>query len=269
VTDNPNKYYEGGLAVATYDAFYDAHLSHSPVAGDIDFYVARARETGPRVLELGAGTGRVAIPLAQAGCAIMGVDISAAMLAIARRKIAALPAEIGARIRLACASMDDFAFDETFDLALIPFRAFQHVVDPAAQRRALRAVNAHLRPGGVLVIDMFDADLATVTPGAASPAQPREAFIAATGGVVRRTVTRRENDPFAQTICEHMRLEAFDAEGALVGSEDTSFTLRWATHNEFACMLELSGFPGAQAHGDFKGGSPGYAREQVWVARKP
>ena len=266
-TPDPNEFYKGGLAVAHYDAFYEANLPHSPVAGDIDFYIARAREQGTRVLELAVGTGRVAIPMAEAGFAVTGIDISPEMLAVAQRKADALPVGAGS-LRLIQGSMVDFALDEIFDLALIPFRSFQHVIDPAAQRRTLKNIHAHLRPGGLLVIDLFDADLLMAAPGA-MPSAPREARDPRTGHLLRRTTLARDNDPFAQTIREHMRVQVFDESGALVTSEESAFTLRWCTHNEFACMLELSGFPEPQCLGDFQGGPPGYKREQIWLARKP
>ena len=265
MTDDPNDYYQRPLTVATYDAFYEQGLAHSPVAGDIEFYLARAHEEGGPVLELGVGTGRVAIPLAEAGFDVAGVDPSRAMLDVARTRIAARGLEH--KITLVEAGMENFALDQKFALALIPFRAFHHVASGAGQRRALANIRAHLRPGGLLILDIFDADLSTVTPGAVSPAQPREIVDAKTGARVRRTTLERINDPFAQTIREIMRVERLDADGNVLGSEDGSFTLRWATHNEMACMLELAGFTDLACQGDFKGGPPGYKREQIWVGR--
>jgi SAM-dependent methyltransferase len=269
MSDNPNAFYEGGLAVATYDLFYEQGLAHSPVAGDVEFYIARAREQGPAILELGVGTGRVAIPLAQAGFHVTGVDLSPAMLAAARARIAAQTPDVAARITLVEAAMETFALGARFDLAIVPFRAFHHLATPAAQRAALGAILTHLRPGGLLVIDIFDADLATVTPGASSPATPREIVDPATGMRVRRTTIERVNDPFAQTVREVMLIETFDAAGAPGARQETAFTLRWATYNEMACMLELSGLRVEACYGDFQRGPPGYRREQIWLARAP
>ena len=269
-TDNPNDYYERPLAVGTYDTFYEQGLAHSPVAGDIDFYIARARELiakkeGGRVLELGVGTGRVAIPLAEAGFDVTGVDLSPAMLAVARRRIE--ERGLGGKIKLVEAGMEDFALGDRFDLALIPFRAFHHVATAAGQRRALENIRAHLKSGGLLIFDIFDADLASVVPDGQSPAQPREIIDPRTGQRVRRTTISRVNDPFAQTIRENMRVETLDAEGRTIAAEDASFTLRWATYNEMACMLELARFRDLVCYGDFKGGPPGYKREQIWLGR--
>lgn len=265
MTDDPNDYYRRPLAVGTYDAFYEQGLAHSPVAGDIDFYLARARETGGPVLELGVGTGRVAIPLAETGFEVTGVDLSPAMLAIARERSDARG--LGGKITLVEAGMEDFALDRRFALALIPFRALHHVATGPGQRRALANIHAHLKPGGLLVLDIFDADLATVTPGAASPARPRETIEPETGARVRRETVGRINDPFAQTIREVMRVERLDGAGNVIAVEEGAFTLRWATYNEMACMLELAGFRDLVCYGDFNGGPPGYKREQIWLAK--
>ncbi len=69
-------YYSDSLAVRTYDLFN----SGSALAGDVDFYVDAARRFGTSVLELGVGAGRIAIPLANAGCRVTGLDASQAML---------------------------------------------------------------------------------------------------------------------------------------------------------------------------------------------
>ena len=74
------RFYEGAdsLFVRAYDAFYAGGAP--PIAGDIVFYDRLAQATGGPVLELGCGTGRIALALAQAGLSVTGVDVSAGML---------------------------------------------------------------------------------------------------------------------------------------------------------------------------------------------
>jgi ubiquinone/menaquinone biosynthesis C-methylase UbiE len=91
-----DQFYEGvgSLFVEAYDAFSSA--SGAGISGDVAFYERIARDTGGRVLELACGTGRITLPLAQAGLRVTGVDRSEAMLAIARHKLAAV-AGVGLR----------------------------------------------------------------------------------------------------------------------------------------------------------------------------
>ena len=93
-----DQFYEkaGSLFVEAYDAFYSS--SGPQIAGDVAFYEGIAREVGGPILELACGTGRIALPLAQVGLHVTGVDRSEAMLTIARRKLAALPASIQERL---------------------------------------------------------------------------------------------------------------------------------------------------------------------------
>ena len=108
---DPNAFYAGGIAVRTYDLFVEG----GPFEGDVDFYRACTRRFGRTVLELGVGTGRVAIPLAQAGCTVTGLDLAPAMLDLAAQKIATLPFEAAARVDLVQGDMADFDLKRTFD----------------------------------------------------------------------------------------------------------------------------------------------------------
>ena len=83
-------FYAKGLAVDFYDRLYPGHLTGTSVEGDIHFYRARARRVRGPILELGVGTGRVALPLVAAGHRVTGVDLSRWMLAVAQRKAEAL-----------------------------------------------------------------------------------------------------------------------------------------------------------------------------------
>jgi SAM-dependent methyltransferase len=125
---------------------------------DTEFYLAQAAER-PRVLELGCGTGRVLIPLVGAGAEVTGLDLSPHMLARCREKLAALPAEARARAKLVQGDMSDFDLGDTFDLILIPFRAFQHLIAVDAQLGCLRAARKHLNDAGRLIIDVFNPSL--------------------------------------------------------------------------------------------------------------
>lgn len=260
VSPDPNAFYDGGLPVETYDLFLgrDARM-----AGDVAFYLDLARAQDGDVLELAAGTGRVLLPLAQAGLRVTGLDMSQAMLDIAAARLA----EVGLSARLICAPMQALNTGATYDLVLIPARAFQHLVDPAEQRATLRRIYEHLNPGGLLVIDVF-APLLEVCVGVPPVAPPREVIDPASGRRFRRTCLGRMADPFRQITGERLLIEELDTLGRVLAGQETSWMLRWSTRQEMAYLLELAGFDVEAQYGDFARGAPAYGREQIWVARR-
>jgi SAM-dependent methyltransferase len=131
-----------------------------PVAGrqDAEFYRALAKESGGPVLELGCGTGRILLPLAEDGHRVTGLDLSRAMLERARAKLAREPAEVRERVRLVEDDMTRFELGETFRLVTIPFRPFQHLAEVAEQLACLGAAHRHLAPGGTIALDFFHTD---------------------------------------------------------------------------------------------------------------
>lgn len=258
-----NEYYAGGLAVRTYDLF----VVDGPFADDIEFYRGCARRFGSDVLELGVGTARVAIPLVEDGCTVTGIDLAQPMLDMAAQKSAKLPRATAARIELIRADMQGFDLGRTFDWIVIAARAFQHIIDPAMQRSALRAMRRHLKTGGHLVIHLFDPRLEYCLPDAPLPEQAREVWDPVANCRVRRTIVARNNDPFCQIVSERLRLEAFDQAGALIAAEETSWMLRWTLRQEMSYLLELCGFEPVEQLSDFRSAPPAYGREQIWVAR--
>jgi SAM-dependent methyltransferase len=136
---------------APYDAlapFYD--LIAPGEDADVALYEAFARRLGGPVLELGVGTGRVAVALARAGLRVTGVDASEAMLARARDRAAAA----GVTLTLVRAGLCDYRFDERFGLVFCAADTFLHLCEPAEQVAALRCAGAHLAPGGRVVLDL-------------------------------------------------------------------------------------------------------------------
>jgi SAM-dependent methyltransferase len=260
---DPNEYYAGGLAVRTYDLF----VGDGPFTGDVGFYRACARRFGRNVLELGTGTARVAIPLAEDGCAVTGLDLAQAMLDLASTRINKLAPEIAARIQLVHGDMSDFDLGRRFDWIVIAARAFQHLIEPAQQQRALRAMHRHLQPGGHLVMHLFDPRLEFCLPDAPLPEQAREVWDPVAGCRIRRTIMARNNDPLRQLVSERLRLEALDEAGAVLAAEETSWTLRWTLRQEMEYLLALCGFQPVEQLSDFGGSAPAYGKEQIWIAR--
>src|SRR3954453_20231400 len=142
-------------AVSAYDSPYDkiARLYDpwsASVTEDVTFYVEHGRRAG-RVLELGVGTGRIAVPTAAAGVAVVGVDSSPGMLEVAREQ-----AELaGVEVDLRLGDMRDPPVDGTFPLVTIPFRSLLHMETDGDRRATLRAVRRLLEPGGRFVFDVF------------------------------------------------------------------------------------------------------------------
>jgi SAM-dependent methyltransferase len=125
---------------------------------DRAFYLDLCREARGEILELGCGTGRVLIPVAQAGCRITGLDNSPYMLERCRAKAAALPHEVQSRITLVQDNMTGFRLDRKFALAIIPFRPLQHIVTVEEQLACLECIRQHLELGGRLAFDVFHPD---------------------------------------------------------------------------------------------------------------
>ncbi len=141
---------------AMYDKFapfYDLEYSHKD--DDLDFYLSLAQQYGSPVLEIGAGTGRISMLLAEEGFQVVGIDNSLPMLKKAAKNITALSREDQNKIQLVQGDMRNFSLDTRFPLCIVPFRAFLHNQTQDEQLQTLHCIHDHLRPGGMLAIDIF------------------------------------------------------------------------------------------------------------------
>lgn len=135
---------------------YDLDLVDDP--GDLDLYLALADRADGPVLELAVGTARLAIPLAEAGHAVTGVDLDPAMLERARRR--ARGAAGSDRLTLVEADLVGLRLPDAgrFGLAFLALNSLLVLPTRAAQRAALRALADHLAPGGLAVVDIWLPD---------------------------------------------------------------------------------------------------------------
>jgi SAM-dependent methyltransferase len=136
---------------STLARYYD--LENATLTEDLALWEELAEEYGNPVLELGCGTGRVLLNLARAGCAAVGVDSSAEMLARARARIALNP-RLTSRVSLHQADFSHLHLDASFPLVLAPFNTLAHLIEPDAARQTLDSVFRHLNPGGVFAFDL-------------------------------------------------------------------------------------------------------------------
>ncbi len=252
---------------------YDHTLGRAELEGergDVAFYVQEARQAGSPVLELACGTGRVLIPIAHAGVPVVGLDSSPAMLATARKKVARLREATRQCIELVEGDMRSFSLDRRFDLVIIPFRSFLHLMTPADQRRALGRIREHLTDDGRLVFNIFDPRLDMIASHLGHRGHPLEKESEFTHPETGRQVVewvRRRYDAANQTIDEERILEELDG-GQVVSRTPATLALRWVYRYEMEHLLELSGFAVEALYGGFDRGPFHHGGEQVWVARR-
>ena len=138
---------------------YDLDLSADP--GDVELFQALARRTGGPIVELAVGSGRIAVPLAEDGHHVVGVDIDEAMLARARARIAKAGSRAAARIELVECDLTEAASNSAvgaagpYQLAILALNSVLILNTPERQRAALRSLAGLLAPGGLAVVDTW------------------------------------------------------------------------------------------------------------------
>jgi SAM-dependent methyltransferase len=228
--------------------FYDKDYRN--YRDDIQLIVDLAQDAGETALELGCGTGRVLVPLAATGCRVTGVDSSPALLQLAQRK--AEQAGITTRLHLVEDDLRSFSLDErAFDFAFCISNTLMHLTTQTDQLAVLQAAHRHLRPGGRLLIDLFNPDIPHLTAIAGVQELADHWQDEARGATVLKWIVRRVD--VAQQVQETTFIyESVFADGR---SEKAvlPFTLRFLWPSEAVLLLEKAGFRVEELWGDFDG----------------
>jgi len=251
----------------SYDALYSYYDE------DISFYVQEAKKAGSPVLELACGTGRVTIPVAQAGLDVVGIDNSPAMLEQFRQRLPTLDASVRDKITLHQADMRNFDLGETaFHLVYCPFRAFLHLMTVEDQMAALHTVGRHLVPGGRFALNFFNPSVSVISRSFTGPAglqqriQEYEDPVSA-NRVVVYAITK--HDVVRQVADETRIEEEVDQDGLVIKRTYKPLTVRWIYRYEFEHLLARCGFEVEALYGSFdRTPLSGDKDELVWIARK-
>lgn len=223
-------------------------LQYATYRDDLPYYLRLADDLGSPVLELGAGTGRVTEALARAGHEVVAVDIAAAMLERAGRRVA--DAALTERVELVRADMRTVDLGRSFPLVIAPFNTLMHLYTVADQDAALARVRAHLEPGGVFAFDLYvprfrPTGVMRVEPFWTGPLN-RGAY---EGGERTDLFLAQEHDAPAQLVISTYYLDKVAEDGRLRRSVVT-LRQRYFTRFELERALTQAGFR-LELFGDF------------------
>ena len=247
--------------------YYDQYFTGTP--GDSEFYVRLATQAGSPVLELGCGTGRIMVATASAGVRVVGIDNSIEMVLQARTRISSTATEASASV--VQADMRAFGLRQRFNLVSIPYRTFQHLLEPQDQHLALSCIRDHLHPGGLLVLNIFEPSGLIATFGldgeSGTPKRDIEFTDPASGQRIEVWYTRTYEQE-AQLMRQKLIYIPVGREGPLRQAQHCHLTLRYTYRHEMEELLEQCGFEVRALYGDFDGSAfRGYG-EQIWIAEK-
>jgi len=215
------------------------------VVEDIAFYVDEALASGGPVVELGVGTGRIAIPTASAGVHVIGVDSSVEMLAVCAEE--ARKAGVADRLDLRLGDLRSPPAAERVPLVTCPFRAYLHLASDAERREALGAARELLLPGGRLVFDVF-------APSAEDVEETQGLWLEREPGIFERA----DWDLERQTLT----LSVSGESGA------SSMTLWWMEPERWHALLGETGFDVEACYGWFDRRPFTGGEDTVWIARR-
>jgi ubiquinone/menaquinone biosynthesis C-methylase UbiE len=247
--------------------YYD--LEHGDFTEDLDFYVQYALQMDPKrrlpLLELGCGTGRVAIALAEAGFQVVGVDTSEGMLAVCGEKVG--ERGIAKKLKLVRDDIRDLSSvgGGPFNMAFCALNTFAYLTSTEDQLKMLRTVHPLLVQHGILIIDLTPP-VAHLLPPQDGEMVHQGSFDAGEEGTLHKLVSGVAY-PATQM---HDVTVFYDLEGANGALSRTTqlLTFRWTGRYEMELLLQAAGYRIEKLYGDYELGEYADASERIiFVAR--
>jgi SAM-dependent methyltransferase len=232
------------IAVSAYDAIARIYDPWSAtVVEDVPFYREEAARFGGPVLELGVGSGRIAIPLACDGVQVVGVDLSAGMLEVARES-----AELaGVEVDLRHGDMRDPPVEGQFPLVIAPFRSLLHMETDRDRRTVLRTVRRLLALRGHFVFDVF-------TPSSDDIQETHGRWLEREPGIWERA----DWNETTRTLILRVRGK----------TGETEMSLAWLSVREWKALLREEGFVVEATYGWFDRQPWRGGEDSIYVCRR-
>ena len=264
------------MSEAGHDHYDDALVAlydHSPLLSverdhpSVDWFRRQADRYGGPVLQIGVATGNFALPILRDGHEVVGVDISAEMLDVVRRRAETESVEVGKRLTTVIGDMRTLALDQTFPLIIMPGNVFLYNVNQRDQLATLGRMRAHLGPGGVLALDVFAMD-----PALLAEAHPRQTTVrfATPDGTQYLAEQTVAIDPLRQLEKFRMVHRRLGPDGRLDPGIYSELTMRYVFPPELMLLLRVAGLRIRQFGGSYTQDGPKrtYTGPQLVVAEK-
>jgi ubiquinone/menaquinone biosynthesis C-methylase UbiE len=229
---------------------------------DIDFYKELAVNQGRKALELGVGTGRVAIELAKSNVTVWGIDSSKHMLNVAKQKLRKESVSVRKRIKLKLQDMRNFRLDESFPFIYAASSTFEHCITKEDQKKCLTRIYDTLESKGLLVFDISQID----------PKRPESSWWvdrrkSGTEEVVRTIFSRR--DPQTNVVSVNLFFDVYQ-NGVLKERYYEHGEARVSAKKDIEEMLRGVGFKLDTVYGNFDKSSYSMQSPRViFVSSKP
>ena len=223
--------------------------------GDVEWYKRKAVESKGPVLELGAGTGRITIPIAEGGSSVYALDSDEGMRKALQVKVEMLPEDIQKRIVIVGEDMRSFILNQKFGLIIAPFRAFLHNLTNEDQKACLQAVYEHLRPGGRFAFNVFHPSLQYMSNHSGALAgvwRWAGEYQINDGGLLIRSEANYY-DTVRQRVRSLHRYEQYGADGNLNRTFLHRLELAYLYPADIRRLLEEQGFTNIEIAGGFDG----------------
>jgi len=228
--------------------YYDLDLATE--TDDVDFYLALTARGKQEVLELGCGSGRLAIPIAQAGNSVVGVDKDAAMLARARTKWAAASGPVGSSLELIEADLLGFHDDRRFDLVILALNMLPGLAGRQDQAQALAVAAQHTKRSGHVVLDASLPSPADVAGWDGTLSLAWQRTDPDTADIVAKTWST-DYDHVNQVATVTTYFDSWPAAGGALSRLARRDELHLLTANELRHLVDKAGLAIDQAGGDY------------------
>ncbi len=233
------------MTINDYDIVADLYDTYVPVAYDVNFFVSEALKTTGEVLELMSGTGRVSIPLMEAGVILTCVDNSARSNAILQNKLEDKGLKAGVYTMDIC----EFDLHKQFSMVIIPFASFAHIVSPESQRLALHRIYQHLLPGGTFICTLGNP----IVRAKDVDGQLRLAYTYPLpgGGKLLLWILEQFDPQDEQVVQAFEFFEQYDEAGILHSKRLMELHFRLTAKEQFESLLHDAGFSIQALYGDY------------------
>jgi ubiquinone/menaquinone biosynthesis C-methylase UbiE len=226
--------------------FYD--LDYAGFDADLAMIQQFAARCGSPILELGCGTGRLLVPLAEQGYRLTGVDASGAMLDLARQKLIAR--DLAERVTLVEQDLRHLDLDDQFQFAFAAVNTFLHLTTRADQEEVLARIRRHLVPGGLVLLDLFNPDPGRLLDARGQVVLEKVMDDPETGNRLMKFYADR-TDLEEQMVQVTVFVDELDGEGH-VQRTLFPFSLRYLYRSELGLLLQQAGFEVEAFYGSYE-----------------